>query len=524
MQSATGLTIDSNIETRTAKPLINKHPLGRFPLLTLTAAASVLLLACAYNASRAGATWADLLYWESLLLLFVPIALRLFSTQPTRSERIALVVLLGAGLYMVKVLHSPIGFTFSDEFSHWRTVFDIEQSHHLFTNNPLLPVSPYYPGLEIATSAITSLTGLSVYDAGVLLLGVVRIMFSLGLFLLLEQVSKSSRIAGVATLLYMTNNNFTYFSAQFAYESLALPLAVAGLYLIVRRVYAPIAERFALTLAALLCLGAALITHHITTYMVAGFLLLWTVASYLVRFLRANQARVVKHLPERVASAWTDHRLEAEALPPVSTGILILVAGLSWIISAATLTVRYLAQPTYNGLREFIQMVLGTGQQRQLFQDFSGLTAPVWQRIAGIGALGLVLVAIPIGLWAIWKERRLNALMITCIVIAVLYPVTQALRLSASAWEIASRMSEFMFIVVAMVIAIGLLNRLAPGTVRGARQSTQIVTWPRVAVFIAFSTILLIGGLTAGLPLFAPMLGPLLVFSVYTSVESARNF
>src|SRR5260221_12204475 len=107
----------------------------------------------------------------------------------------------------------------------------------------------------------------------------VRIMFSLGLFLFLEQVSKSSRIAGVATLLYMTNNNFIFFSAQFAYESLALPLAVAGLYLIVRRVYAPIAERFLLTLAALLCLGAAMITHHITTYIVGDFLMFWTFAT-----------------------------------------------------------------------------------------------------------------------------------------------------------------------------------------------------------------------------------------------------
>src|SRR5260221_3899663 len=120
MQSATGQTIDKNIDTGTATPLINNPPWGCSQLLTLSAAASVLLLACAYNASRAGATWADLLYWESLLLLFVPIALRMFSTQPRRSERTALVVLLGARLYMDKVLHSPIGVTFSDATYHWR--------------------------------------------------------------------------------------------------------------------------------------------------------------------------------------------------------------------------------------------------------------------------------------------------------------------------------------------------------------------------------------------------------------------
>ena len=36
------------------------------------------------------------------------------------------------GLYLVKLLHSPLSFTFSDELQHWRTAGDIIESGYLF--------------------------------------------------------------------------------------------------------------------------------------------------------------------------------------------------------------------------------------------------------------------------------------------------------------------------------------------------------------------------------------------------------
>ena len=101
-----------------------------------------------------------------MLLLFAPAAARVLSAGATRAERIGILLMLAMGLYLVKVIHSPAGFTFYDELQHWRTVVDSAQQERLFVENPLLRTSPLFPGLEVATQAVMSLTGLSPFVAG----------------------------------------------------------------------------------------------------------------------------------------------------------------------------------------------------------------------------------------------------------------------------------------------------------------------------------------------------------------------
>src|SRR6266436_7992650 len=63
---------------------------GWLPVLSLTSAVGVFLVALAGDAGRVASQWADLLFWLGLLTLFLPIALRLLSSKPARRERIAL--------------------------------------------------------------------------------------------------------------------------------------------------------------------------------------------------------------------------------------------------------------------------------------------------------------------------------------------------------------------------------------------------------------------------------------------------
>jgi Gpi18-like mannosyltransferase len=56
----------------------------------------------------------------------------------------------------------------------------------------------------------------------------------LSLFLFYEQVTRSSRMAGMATLIYMANPHFLFFDAIYSYETLALPLALFMLYILAR--------------------------------------------------------------------------------------------------------------------------------------------------------------------------------------------------------------------------------------------------------------------------------------------------
>jgi hypothetical protein len=109
----------------------------------------------------------------------MPVAVRLLKVDVSRTERIGLVLVLGVALYCVKVLQSPTAFIQFDEFLHVRTAIDILEDGRLFGTNSLLPVSPRYPGLEIATTAIVNLTGLSIFLSGVILLLAARVVFVL---------------------------------------------------------------------------------------------------------------------------------------------------------------------------------------------------------------------------------------------------------------------------------------------------------------------------------------------------------
>ena len=74
-----------------------------------------------------------------------------------------LVMVFTVSEYLVTICYSPAAFTYADELSHWRTTVNILHTGKLFTANYVLPISPHYPGLEVLTSALVSVTGLSVF-------------------------------------------------------------------------------------------------------------------------------------------------------------------------------------------------------------------------------------------------------------------------------------------------------------------------------------------------------------------------
>ena len=242
------------------------------PILTLTAALGVLLVALANRVAAGGATWGDIPLFLGLIVIVVPISLRLLQVDVRGSESVALVVVLGLALYVCKIVHDPIVPGGYDEYLHLRTAQDIVSSHSLFLPNNLLTVSPYYPGLELVTAAISQMTGLGVYESGMVVLGVARVALCLCLFFLFAMATSSSRVAGIAAAIYMTNPHFLYFDSQFAYESLALPLAVAVLYMLLRRAHASQARWTALTALTLLAIVAVVTTHHVTGALLALFL------------------------------------------------------------------------------------------------------------------------------------------------------------------------------------------------------------------------------------------------------------
>lgn len=518
---------------------------GWLPILTLVSACALLLLAISNTAARAGTGWAQPLMWTALLTILVPTAVRLASPGASRNERIGLIVMVGLAIYMVKVLHSPLFFTFHDEFVHVRTADDILRTGHLFEKNPIIPVSPLYPALQILTTALLNLTGLDIYAAGILVVGAGRLLLVLALFLLYEEISSSARVAGLAVLVYMCNPNFVFYGAQFAYESLSLPFVAWVLFLVARRARLAGTDRVMTNLAVVLGLAVITTAHHLTSYAVVAFFALWAISGFLWRVLtklaqrytgQISNRELVRDIAQQLSPWWkgnwgSTHRT-LDKSRPAGVMLLMAVACLSWLVYVATLTIGYLAPVLRDALAEVIRLIAGEAG-RELFKGSSGQVAPPWEQLTAFGAVGLIMLGLLFGTLQIWRHYYNNTLALTLTIVALVYPASLAMRFTTAGWEVANRASEFVFISVAFIVAVGvervLLNQgfkfSVPGFNLGsaiARRNSLIASRMnglRAGVFTFCVGVAFVGGMIAGWPPFARQPGTYLVSADTRSIE-----
>jgi hypothetical protein len=440
--------------------------LGWLPGLSLVSALGLLVMAMTFRASRLEAVWAEALFWTSLIVIVAPIAYRLASADAERSERIGLVVLLGLALYLVKILHSPFTFTFSDEPVHLHNLQEILRTRMLFRENPILQVTPFYPGLPTATAALAAISGLSPFVSGVLLVGVARLVLALALFLFHEQVSGSARVAGIAALIYTGHSNYLFWSAQYAYESLSLPLTVLLLFLVARNEgVMQRVDQIGWKAALMILVLAIVITHHLTSYGVILFLIVISTLYTLTALIYGK----------RGPGYWV---LAAFAI----------VATLAWLIYTANQTFNYLI-PVFGSTVRSVFAVTVTGEPgRDLFRSTAGQVAPLWEQVVGITYVIFLLVAMPFGLLRIIRNNGDNVLAITLAGAALLYFPLLGLRFTPAGWEPSNRSSAYLFVGISFVMALGIehywLSR-RPG-------------WLRKALFAGFVSVIFMGGVIAG--------------------------
>jgi hypothetical protein len=174
----------------------------------------------------------------------------------------------------------------------------------------------------------------------------------------------------MAVLLFAANPTFGFFDAQFAYESLALPLV--GLVLLVT--LSPAGKRMPVAVPILLTL-AVVVTHHASSYVLAAVLAAVALA--------------------RWRPGWPLRQL---LLAGVAT-----VATLVWLVAVARYTLVYIGPYVRSNLTSVPQFLLGSARPRRLFGGF--LPIPGYERVASylsvIVLFGLFLAA----LWALLRRR-----------------------------------------------------------------------------------------------------------------------
>lgn len=437
---------------------------SRVPLVAGFAGCAIVATALANNAGRDGLWWSVPLFWTALLLAFAPAVASLVVRGVSRHEVVGIVAVTSLALYVITLLESPTLFTSFDELLHYRTLDDIARTGRLLTSNPLLPISPYYPGLELVTHALMSLTGLSGYAAGVVVVGIARTLMVVALCLLLEQTGLQPRFAGLGALLYMTAPSFLYFDSQYAYESLALPLAVLALFLLREsQVALPPFARGAGWVAALVVF-AIVPTHHVTSYILTGALIAWV----LVRAF--GRGRFAERQP---GGGW---------VPALS-----LAAGAAWFVAVASHTAEYLRPHFQYGMIELASIMAGQSQGRRLFQSAGGDTAPILERLVALGAVALAMLLIAAGIRAVRAHSRHNSLAYLLGFAVLAYPASLALRFTPSGWQVGSRAMAFIYVGLAFVLAVGLQALLRSKRLRVG----PVVATVMVAVMFA-------GGVIAG--------------------------
>jgi hypothetical protein len=437
----------------------SRFSFGLAPLLALVAASGLLLVALGNNAARLDAGEAQPLFWTGLIVIYAPIALRLFSVSAKREERIALALILGGALYVVKVLYEPTGFALHDELGTWRQTSDLILGGQPLSVNPIVNGYAGFPGLELFTAALAQLGELRIFLSGTIIIGFARVALMLGLFLFLERAIRSSRAAGIGVALYACNPSFLYFDSQFGYESIALVIA-AALLLAAQRWSEPRSlgrnwNKAGLVVAMGILAATLAITHHMTSYAMTGFLALWALTIALSGKERIRPpAGIAPSSPWAafVRAPWVD----GPGLPAL---FLALAAGGWFVFEASHVTTAELGDVFKESIESIVHLITGDSGSKTLFQS-AGQTNTMAARILGVASIVPLFAVIPLGLWRTWRGKdRPNPLWRALAVVALFYPLTMLLRFTQAGTETSQRASEFVFIGLAFIVAL-LLDEL----------------------------------------------------------------
>ena len=479
------------LSTRGLKVVKPQATLGLLPILILINASGLLFISFSYYVSilRYGELAFEVFFFCGLLLMLVPNLLRLISSRSSQLERLCLLCVLGISLYLIQFMVSPLHFSSYDEFLHWRTADEILRTGHLFSENPMLTASPYYPGLEIVTHAISTTSGLSTFQSAILVISAARLLMILSLFLFYEQITGSSRMAGIATIIYMANPHFLLFDAIFNYETLALPLATFMLYILVH--YKATNKNYRWVIfTAWIVLVAVTITHHMTDYVFIGMLILWAATS-LFRDSSGN---------DRV-------RLAAIALFGIFLSLVYV------FLLKGNPVIEYLSRYFAGAFADLGKIIAGASIPRPLFATNPNIPpTPIWDRLLMAGSVSFVMLGLPFGLLILWHHYRHNTLAITFGIFSFAYPISQVFRFTNFGAEITDRSAAFLFLPIAYLLTVLITHFWPTRTQKLSRKATSLI--------ICSISVMFLGGVVlGGGPAWTNLPGPYEVTADVRSVE-----
>lgn len=403
---------------------------GPGPYLAAMAAGLVLFSVGIWLGRSGNQSAGQVAYVAGLAVMFIPAALAATLPGLIDHQRRWVALALLPMLQFCRVIQQPRRFADHDELAHATNLRHLLEQDHLYSANPILPVTAYYPGLATITGAVQQLTGLSAHTSALVVTMAARIMLAVAIYGLIRTLTKSERAAAAGVVVYACSPQILIFNSQYSYQTLALPLALLAIFLVARRtidglggLLVPAAVTFVMAM-----------THHLTSVLVCA---LWAGWLVLVLLLGRGEPNWVGRIRDLFAM------------------LLATVAGIvAALMIPGNTTLEYVVQAVQSALSG-ASSLLERGETKTLFVNPGGVASSMFERglmLAAVAITGLALVA------AWWRSRewlrhrRNRALPVLLVLVSLLFVLQPLGHLAQSTGEIADRSTTFAFIGIAFVL------------------------------------------------------------------------
>jgi len=393
------------------------------PVILLVAVGALGQAWLSYEGRTTGASY-PVLFYLTLCIIFTPSAALILSRKLPDNAKVWFAAYMSLALLATRFFQYPSTFAYHDELVHQAIAMSIDQTGHLFHVNSILPEASFYPGMEIVTTALQHMTGLSLHSAGWAMLALASVVSTLAIIQLMRRITGSVTAACLAALIYACNQETLYFNTTFSYASLAVPLAFFCIYVFTLRPKSAKIYGLIPVLAVFVALAA---THHLTSLAVVILLWGWN-RSTQITGRRVPQLAVFFALSVLVLLLWT------------------------WL--ARRYVISYMSE-TFTSSAVSIEKLINGESSHKLFSTPAGYKTPQWEVIVSLGSvLLIVIILIPAAWYVIRRWRLVTASGIVLTAAALAYPAIPLGHLTVASSEVADRAAPFIFIGVGYVVAI----------------------------------------------------------------------
>jgi hypothetical protein len=374
-------------------------------------------------------------FWLAYLAGLASVLVLAVRARSSRGRVVALLA-LAALAFLPKLLMTPGGPRYYDEYGHFRHALDIARFGDVFVSTPYLPIQRYYPGLELLTGFVHLITRLPMWHAGQVVVFVAHAGVLLVVWRIARLLDLSNRASVVAAVVYSLNSSYMFFDTQYSYESLGLPLCFLTIALLIgsRRAYTA-KGAWGLAAGAVASGAACVVTHHVSTAVLLGAAVL--VAAFVPARRLAADERAVRLAP------W------------VATGAACAMAVL-WFAVVARPTYSYVEPHVRRGLEDSVNWLRGRstrtfgngGEVATRRTLFAGSDLPFYEI-----ACAFIAPVLAVGACVVAFLRRRERMFVPFYALVGLYLASMPLVLTTTGSETAHRAWGYGYLGIALVIA-----------------------------------------------------------------------